>query len=188
MTKNEKDNDFSFLFKSIKTTCVRVHLKEPTFEFLVADNAGAITNGTEKNFDIVGRVNCWAHVIRNIDIQLKSVEQQHRENLRKDITKIQIIFEKSSFDVAIQLFNYKWKSLKNSSINNFLQYFNRQWCTESNKGWFEGFAVGVPSTSNVLESFHQRNTLVHNWSVTRSPSLKMLDSASNVENEIDNVN
>ena len=208
ITKNERDSDFSFLFKCIKETCLRVLNKEPKFEYLVADNAGAITNGTENIFDIVGRVNCWAHTIRNIDFQLRSVDQQYRENLRNDISKIQLIFEEKSFDTAISLFTSKWKGFKNHSVNNFIQYFSRQWCSLPNKGWFEGFALGVPSTSNALESFHQRikqtirgkrhclieflnecqKTLIHDWSVCRSPSIKIFDLASNSEKQIENEN
>jgi len=50
----------------------------------------------------------------------------------------------------------KWKHFGIKPINDFLTYFNNQWC-KSNNGWLEKYSVGIPSTSNALESFHDKN-------------------------------
>ncbi len=40
-------------------------------------------------------------------------------------------------------------------IENFLEKFKKLWL-DKDPGWYEGFAPGVPSTDNALESLHLR--------------------------------
>ena len=65
--------DFAFFFRSIKSSCFREfdHLINPSI--LVADSADAITLGFKKVFYMKKRVNCWAHVIRNLEINTQLV-------------------------------------------------------------------------------------------------------------------
>ncbi|RNA08561.1 hypothetical protein BpHYR1_051469, partial [Brachionus plicatilis] len=74
----------------------------------------------------------------------------------------------------------------------------KQW-GENNIGWFEGYAPGLPSTSNSLKSTHDKiketmkgkrleliafldkcqKVLVKNWSIERSPILKLVNPETN---------
>jgi hypothetical protein len=49
------------------------------------------------------------------------------------------------------LFKSKWSALKNEATNEFLAYFKQEWIVQ-HPGWYEGYAPGVPSTNNALES------------------------------------
>ncbi len=58
------------------------------------------------------------------------------------------------FKFAYKLFLSKWKKLNNTAVNDFLDYFNKEWMGIDKLGWYEGFVEGqnVPSTDNALES------------------------------------
>ncbi|CAF1008423.1 unnamed protein product [Brachionus calyciflorus] len=189
--KTEQDVDFSFYFSSVKETYSRVFNNEIEFTALVADNATAITNGFKQVFNLEKRVQCWAHVIRNIDKHLRSVPKDYQLKLRKDIHDIQSIFREDLFQVAVNLFEAKWKKVNNPGVQNFMSYFKEQWTTEANMGWFEGYLPGLPSTSNALESLHEKfkkemkgkrlgllhfldvcvDIIVKRWSLDRAPTI-----------------
>ena len=83
----------------------------------------------------------------------------------------------------------------------------KQW-GNNNNGWYEGYYGDIPSTTNGLESSHEkikdalkgkrlglieflnecRENLIKYWSQKRSKSIKTTDSATNEEIDIDNVN
>lgn len=107
-------------------------------------------------FKLERRVNCWAHVIRKVDENLKPLNENLRDEIRGYIVKIQVCFNEAIFDKAIELFEKKWKAKKSRKVNDFLKYFKTQWCSEGNSGWFEGYASGMPSHSNGLESIHEK--------------------------------
>ena len=77
----ETEEDFSFVFNAIKKSKLAIDSLNspgvpPSFIYnpkrLIADSAPAIHNGFEKAYgQLEKRVNCWAHVIRNIDSVLK---------------------------------------------------------------------------------------------------------------------
>ena len=92
-------------------------------------------------------------MIRNVDIQLKSVRNQVlRKEITEDIVKIQVLPNEKVFRKAIQLFIEKWSGF--AEIISFIDYFRAQWCSERSIGWFESHAIGAPSTSNAIESTH----------------------------------
>jgi hypothetical protein len=99
-------------------------------------------------------VNCWAHVLRNIDTELNKIESDTRLKIRHDIVTIQVLSTEQQFLTAIRLFDEKWKKLKDAKIDAFLSYF-QTWCVNGRNGWYRGYLVGKPSTSNSLESKHR---------------------------------
>ncbi|RNA13113.1 hypothetical protein BpHYR1_006678 [Brachionus plicatilis] len=66
---------------------------------------------------------------------------------------LQLCESEEIFDAALQLFITKWRAHKSKLIDNFIDYFCREWTTRL-KGWFEGYADGVPSKKNALESWN----------------------------------
>ena len=76
----EKDIDYNFLFESLKECVNRIFKKNFNVTVLVADAVEAIKMFCEK------LIYCWAHVIRNIDKNLKKdVPKEIRTSLRSDI-------------------------------------------------------------------------------------------------------
>ncbi|RNA44681.1 hypothetical protein BpHYR1_053709 [Brachionus plicatilis] len=190
------DEDKVFVGKyEFQKTFARVCHVNIDFEILVEDNFfEAITNGFEKVFNMKLRVNCWAHVIRNFDVHLRSVDDLYRFKIRVDVCEIQKIFDPTLFPKAIELFEDKWNKVNNSGVKNLLTYFNYEW-GKNNTGWYEGYARGLPSTTNSLESTHAhikkkmkgkrlgllhfldvcQQTIVREWSMWRSPTLHLVD-------------
>ncbi|CAF0939941.1 unnamed protein product [Brachionus calyciflorus] len=64
LCNSEKEIDFAFFFKSIKQVAEIVYNKLIDPRIIIADNAGAISNGFEQVFVCEKRINCWAHVIK----------------------------------------------------------------------------------------------------------------------------
>ena len=151
----EDENDFAFIFNSVKDLLKETLTIDYKPSILVADASSAITNGFEQAFGpFPCRVVCWAHVIRNVDKKLMLVsDRKMQASIRADICSIQLATNEERFDLAMQLFFQKWRR-QGTLTAEFLDYFNAQWVT-NNKGWFEGYAPSVPSTNNALESFNR---------------------------------
>ncbi|CAF0977379.1 unnamed protein product [Brachionus calyciflorus] len=73
-----------------------------------------------------------------------------------DIKKIQRIFDTQLFKSATDLFTDKWSKVNGKAIETFLEYFSNQWCKDGNNGWYEGYAPGLPSTTNALSRFMRK--------------------------------
>jgi hypothetical protein len=155
VTRHEKEEDFKYFFQSIKNLHKTLFNTEYEPTGLVADNAEAISNAFRATFSNANkRGNCWAHVIRNIDKQLRAVDAEHRAHIRKDILDIQLQTNEQRFFKAFDLFIEKWTGKKNTSIDVFLLYF-KAWRLPGSNGWFEGYDLDLPSTSNAIESIHR---------------------------------
>ncbi|CAF0708145.1 unnamed protein product, partial [Brachionus calyciflorus] len=208
ITRHETEEDFGFFFSSIKETYERVYQKPINFTSLIADNAAAIHNGFKRVFDLKLRVNCWAHVYRNIQTHMKSFSKLQMTRILDDIKQIQKIFDENLFPTAIKLFQEKWEKVTSSSIKSFLDYFKDQWCQEGHNGWFEGYAHGLPSTSNGLESINDKiktaidnkrfglipflneccENILKEWTKDRSPTLTLNDPITNEVKSVQNLN
>ena len=154
VTRHEREEDFKFLFDSIAQLHKTMFGTEYKPDTIIADNASAISNGFKATFNSSKRVNCWAHVIRKIDQRLKPLPDATRASIRADIFNIQLQTSSILFDKAIELFRSKWLKQNSSKINEFLEYF-QQWCQPGSNGWFEGYDLQLPSTSNAIESIHR---------------------------------
>eukprot|EP01024_Parvocaulis_polyphysoides_P009218 TRINITY_DN12837_c0_g1_i2.p1 TRINITY_DN12837_c0_g1~~TRINITY_DN12837_c0_g1_i2.p1 ORF type:complete len:610 (+),score=28.52 TRINITY_DN12837_c0_g1_i2:103-1932(+) len=150
---NEQSEDFAFIFTSVSQGQEKVQAGGFFPEYLIADAAIAITNGFKEamGYD-PKRITCWAHVIMNIDKQLIKVKNPDiQQALRKDICDLQLCHSKEVFDEAIQAFFQKWQDSECQGVATFLEYFDQSWI-KHNSFWYEGFAIGVPSTNNGLEA------------------------------------
>ena len=97
---------------------------------------------------------CFFHVTQAIKPKIESLsdpEIQHSLNI--DIREIQRCQSTQLFNKAIQLFNKKYSNI-NTRVNEFIDYFNKQW-VKSHPGWYEGFlGKKGPSTNNGVESLN----------------------------------
>ncbi|RNA27425.1 hypothetical protein BpHYR1_044614 [Brachionus plicatilis] len=92
---------------------------------------------------------------RKIDIRLKAFEVDFRKKIRGDVFKIQTLTSDILFKEAVNLFDLKYRRFKNESLNSFLKYFNDEW-VKKHSNWYEGYAFGIPRTTNGLESSHEK--------------------------------
>ncbi|RNA08219.1 hypothetical protein BpHYR1_013466, partial [Brachionus plicatilis] len=124
-------------------------------KIVVADGAEAITNDFSSAFSsfFERRVMCFIHFIGKIDSKLTQFFSSTLKDLiaqiRQDILQLQLCESEDIFDAALKFF-----FLELECLNNFLDYFSSEWTT-SLKGWFEGYALGLPSTNNAIEAWNR---------------------------------
>lgn len=147
ISSNENTYSFTFIFQAIKKAAKDLINYEFNPTHLIADAAGAITLGFINTFGSdFTRVMCWFHAIKCIDDHLHLISlNSARIQIREDICNLQLCISEPIFDKAYELFKIKWQKEEA-----FLEYFDSEW-KKKNKGWFEGYAVGLPSTNNALE-------------------------------------
>ncbi len=165
LTFNEKADDFAFLFDSIRQAA-KTHGIEYTPSILIADSASAITNGFQKViitssplflksnnysknlkvFTMTHRGVCWAHATRGIDAILPKGGYE----IQQEIDAIQISPTEAIFKKAISLFKQKYATSEKRMIKELESW----WFNDAYNTWYEGYLIGLPSTSNNIESFH----------------------------------
>lgn len=176
MTYRETSEDYEFLFNSIKKGVKDIYGFDYKPNILIADNASAIENGFNAAFgdDQITRINCWAHTIRNIDTELAKIKnKEQRERIRFDICNIQLSQSKAIFIKLNELFYLKWLNRENS-ITYFMSYYRDNWVNRKS-GWYEGFSIGDPSTSNAIESHHK--TIKKDTQHIRKPAIKFINTS-----------
>ena len=160
VTSSETSTDFAFIFHAISKGVVILTGTKYKPEVLIADAAAAITNGFCQAFGYdqlasvleFVRIMCWAHVNINCDKKVKAVNDCNlRKFLMQDICNLQLADDYDMFMKGFELFKVKWTNVKNTTVDNFIKYFEDQW-VKQNFNWFEGAYDGVPSHDNGLES------------------------------------
>uniref|UniRef100_A0A914WUV5 MULE transposase domain-containing protein n=1 Tax=Plectus sambesii TaxID=2011161 RepID=A0A914WUV5_9BILA len=137
ITTAETETDFAFIFSTIKSLATQVLNLQFNPSILVADCADAIANGFSSAFsnDFV-RVNCWAHVHRNMQKQLLTIKSEKlRSQFTSDIEALQLAHTVDSFNMAVALFAEKWDAIGEDSnetvkrqIEQCLQHFVEEYC------------------------------------------------------------
>ena len=132
---------------------------------MIADAAEAITNGFKSAFgyksnDEFTRIMCWAHVLKAVEKRVKDIKEKEREEILEDIISMQTAHNKEMFKLLQELFFKKWAD-RDTSIDKFLDYFEKEWINSHNCNWYEGAALNIPSTDNGLESNNGVIKLVH---------------------------
>jgi len=90
VTKHENEEDYEYMFNALKRIVKEIHQIDFEPTILLADTAGAITNGFSNVFKLTHRVFCWSHVKRNIDAKLNSVlDKTIRTQITSDIINFQ---------------------------------------------------------------------------------------------------
>lgn len=157
VTSGETAEDYAFIFRGIVSGLEIVHGVAYRPEILIADAADAITNGFKDVFgDGLKRVYCWAHVNRAVDKKLLKIkDEETRKRIRDDIYEMQVCESELIFQTIIDLFFAKWAESQREDVAEFMRYFRKEWIN-SHRSWYEGYAPGVPSTNNALESTNCR--------------------------------
>jgi hypothetical protein len=146
---------------------------------ILADGAYSITNAAASTFPDAIRLMCWAHVVKNIDQKLKSLEPETKMQIRKDIQALQFAMNEEQFrnsNFLIQficilflvatLLMQKWADdFDEDDVHSFIDYLSSTWIESAHFRWFEGnylkllflhlLILGAsiyPNTNNALES------------------------------------
>ncbi|CAF0718020.1 unnamed protein product [Brachionus calyciflorus] len=177
LTKTETSDDYAILFQTIKDLSFSLHGHIFQIQILLAGAAQAITNGFVKVFgSIEKRIVCWVHVDRIIEENIKGLSQDLKQALINDFRQLQ---STASKEIRNRFSIVKVK-------------MDSQWMSEHTVGWYEGYAVGYPSTNSGIESMNRNikdeatlrdclplrdfirvmNTLIEKWSKDRNPSFE----------------
>jgi len=155
ITQHENEEDYEFMFNTLKQLAIKIHDVEFNPTILLADTAGAITKGFANVFELSHRVYCWSHVKRAIDGKLNSVtDKSIRNNIICDIINFQHYVTTETFTKVARLMvnNWKEKYSKNEQVETFIKYFIQQWLNPKRMGWFDHYVQHVPCQDNALES------------------------------------
>ncbi len=169
LTLNEKTEDFAFLFGSIKEAAKKAHNIDYTPNILIADSAPSITNGFKQVFNLTHRGTCWAHAVRGLDDILRK-----HPDIRQEIDLMQASPTQEIFEAALALFKRKYAK------SEILKELESWWLRDEHNTWYEGFLVGLPSTSNNIESFHKNGLKVKSKLAKRQPTMQFLSDVVGV--------
>ena len=106
ITMHETGEDFKFFFSAINQ---HRPLFNPTT--LIADAAAAITNGFQAVWSLIHRVTCWAHAIRAIRKNMRTIikDKEQAHEIQLDICNFAKFVKQSTFIKAAQLMIIKMK-------------------------------------------------------------------------------
>jgi hypothetical protein len=151
---SEKEEAFSFIFKSIKESLFSIYNYDYEPNILVADAAEATRNAFKNVFnELLYRVMCWFHMRKAYEdhSSYAAIEKQFKEQIKQDIYTLQLCDSEEIFNAAYMLFKKKWLK-KSKAVDEFInEYFDKVWI-QQHPGWYESFAPGIPGTNNGLES------------------------------------
>jgi len=141
------------MFGCVKRLAMELYAFDYSPTILVADSAKSITKGFKKVFNLLFRIDCWAHVDRNIDKNmLKLVSDKNtRESIKADIDAFQNNVETEYFETVARLMATKWKEKFVDQVDNFIKYFSKQWLSPKRMGWFDHYCLWTPVQNNALE-------------------------------------
>lgn len=144
ITSNERESEYSFVFKTI-AAAIKKHVNvdfEP--EVLISDAAFAIRNGYYHTYKSAKHnVICWAHLARHItDFKFKSPE--NKKNIQRDIRVLQTSPNQERFEHACELFLQKYESIEPE----FCAYMKRTWFGNNSQNWYTGYAPFAPEVLN----------------------------------------
>ncbi|CAF0955815.1 unnamed protein product [Brachionus calyciflorus] len=113
----------------------------------------AITNGFKSVFtNLKNRIICWADRRRNIEDSIKSLSMVFQKELIDDIKFFQASVSRENFEIVNDFLKSKWSSRNVETMNSLFEHWDKYWLSEYHVGWYEGYARGLPSTNNCLES------------------------------------
>ena len=141
---DETSDDFAFIFDALYQFNTQWR---PTI--LLADSAEAITNGFVQVFGHSEvRINCFYHVCKNIEKYVKVITKGGKNaDVVGDLLALQSAKDDDTFPAASRIFIKKYRAVSCE----FADYFESQ-CLQKNSQWYEGAAIGLPSTNNGLEA------------------------------------
>lgn len=121
----EQEEDFGFLFESVKNCARKLIGCEVNPTALVCDAAQSIPNAFKKSFPYNATVvMCWAHMYKNVNKRVAILVPQKAEQkmILADVFFLQSIATMAEYESALALFLAKWPSQ-----TDFVSYFQREW-------------------------------------------------------------
>jgi len=139
----------------------RVLVSIPVIEriSLMADAAGAITNGIEEaDITIIVRGMCWFHCKKSIDKQIVKIKNlDKKSDIIQCICILQLSQTPAIFFAATKLFLNQYYDDEDEDVSDFLEYFKSEWI-DINSHWYEGYNnpnnAGSTSNNNGNESIN----------------------------------
>jgi len=132
---------------AIRNSIRILHNIEYKPKYYLFDDGDSSGNGFSHVFiEQSKRVIFWSSVISSIDNQLKQIKDKNdRKRIREDIFRIQSSQNELIFAKAVLLFDSKWRGKSNDhKIDEFIDYFKSNWCSDRNCGWYEGYSICQP--------------------------------------------
>lgn len=149
LSKYERNDDFEFLFSTLKSAAHNFFQYDFTPKILISDAADAIHIGFKKVFGVdVLILMCWFHMKKAVKNHLPSVigNKQAVNKILDDIDKLQIARFKDQFSLFLQKYEIH---------KQFCEYFRKEWII-ANPNWYEGATdEPVPSTNNAMETWNR---------------------------------
>lgn len=149
-TKEDRPH-FEFCFKTIKEGILKLFDEEIRFPAFMSDACQALKNAYRAQFPDSLELVCYFHVKKAVK-QRKFEKQTNRDLFMADLTQIHLCASLEIFEIATSLFLKKWQKEEKDVVD----YFKKQWLSNSNKHWFAGAMPLTPSTNNGLESTNLR--------------------------------
>jgi len=185
ITTGETARDYEFIFNSLKKAIGQSY--KPSL--LIADASEAITNGFAESFGTdFKRAYCSFHVLKNVDSKRNLVKNKSKWlELRNGIIEIQLSRSTDHFQAISKLWSKMY--MDDPETKDFCNYLKEEYL-DRRQNWYEGYALGFPSTNNGLEATNRwiksqgtlRNRLPmgelmnflikqsNSWSYERNPS------------------
>ena len=146
----ESADAYSWCFKQLIEICAE-HAVVLRPSAIVGDGASAITSAVSAQFPGCLRINCWAHVFRNIELIVRALPVGVKASILSDFKFVQEACTLEMFNAARVLFVEKWSQVR--IVEAKLALIIARHLTHD-ASWYEGYAIFSPSTNNALERFN----------------------------------
>ena len=103
VSKHEREQDFKFMFSSLKSSLQQIFHYDWEIDYLMADGSQQIYKAARSIFgeDYVHGM-CFVHVLRNLEKKIASyVKKEQRKELKDDIKFLENLAEKDAFDASL---------------------------------------------------------------------------------------
>ena len=125
--------DYKFVFNSLIFGRERIN-EEPLGPLaLMADAAGAITNGfLESSLIHLIRAMCWFHCKNAVDKKLNAISDKIiRAEIISEICILQLCQTPTIFEAGVKLFILKWANIENLEVRVFIAYLKKEWIDQN---------------------------------------------------------
>ena len=151
-TSHEDSTAFEFIFNSVKNALDSLFNFALDPSFCISDNADEIFNAAFSVFPECVRINCYAHMIRNVRKKYKK-HLKHKDRMDDIINQLQKIQSLSYEDDALKALNLFLEM--NSDEAEFIHQFKVSYVEGFKKNWIRALLdPGVPCSNNSLERFN----------------------------------
>lgn len=150
---NQEQADYQLVFQSLHVAVTKQGGKVNVTSFL-SDGELALKNAIRNVFGhSVQLLNCYFHVKQNVVKHFKKsaeMPEEVQDQVKREISLMQIAPTEQHFAVAIKLFVEKYKMYET-----FSKFFHKYVNDEKFAHWYEASQPGVPATNNAVEAINK---------------------------------